>query len=51
LIARAPAARLDYIAFLAPETLEALRVVRPGALMALAVFLGSTRLIDNARLE
>lgn len=50
-VARAPAARLDYVAFFDPETLQPLRTVRPGAHMALAVYLGNTRLIDNARIE
>lgn len=50
-VARAPAARLDYVAFFDPETLQPLRVVRRGAQMALAVYLGPTRLIDNARLD
>ncbi len=50
-VGRAPAARLDYVAFFDPETLQPLRTVRRGAHMALAVFLGGTRLIDNARLE
>jgi len=45
-----PDARVDYIAFFQPRTLETLRRVRPGAHMALAVFVGSTRLIDNGRL-
>lgn len=50
-VARAPAARLDYVAFFEPDTLKPLRVVGRGAHMALAVYLGDTRLIDNARLE
>jgi pantoate--beta-alanine ligase len=45
-----PAARVDYIEFFDPETLQHLTQVRPGAHMALAVFIGRTRLIDNARL-
>lgn len=49
-IERQPGARVDYIAFFDPETLEpAIRVTR-GIHMALAVFVGKTRLIDNARL-
>jgi len=50
-VARAPAARLDYVAFFDPDTLQPLRTVRRGAHMALAVYLGNTRLIDNARIE
>jgi pantoate--beta-alanine ligase len=49
-IARAPDARVDYISFFDPETLRPLRRVQPGAHLALAVTVGSTRLIDNARL-
>ena len=46
-----PETRLDYIAFFDPETLQPHSTVRPGTHMALAVFVGSTRLIDNDRLE
>jgi len=49
-IERAPAARLDYVEFFDPETLVPVSSVRRGAHMALAVFFGKTRLIDNARL-
>lgn len=51
LIATCPAARLDYVDFFDPETLQPVRTVRRGAHMALAVCLGGTRLIDNARLN
>jgi pantoate--beta-alanine ligase len=43
-------ARLDYIQFFDSETLVPTQTVRPGTHMALAVFLGKTRLIDNGRL-
>ena len=49
-IAQRPAARLDYLEFFEPNTLEPVSKVKPGAHMALAVFFGKTRLIDNARL-
>lgn len=49
-ITAAPLARLDYVEFFHPETLEPAATVRPGTHMALAVFFGKTRLIDNARL-
>jgi pantoate--beta-alanine ligase len=49
-IATRPAARLDYIEFFDPESLQPLANVSPGAQMALAVFFGKTRLIDNAKL-
>jgi pantoate--beta-alanine ligase len=50
LVESAPAARLDYVEFFDPETLTPVRKVEPGTHMALAVFVGKTRLIDNARL-
>ena len=49
-IEQQPAARLDYVEFFDPETLVALAKVKRGVHMALAVFVGKTRLIDNARL-
>ena len=49
-ITAAPLARLDYVAFFDPETLEPARQVARGTQMALAVFFGGTRLIDNAKL-
>lgn len=45
-----PLARLDYVEFFDPETLQAVKTVKRGTQMALAVFFGKTRLIDNARL-
>jgi pantoate--beta-alanine ligase len=45
-----PLARLDYVEFFDPETLQPVQQVKRGAHMALAVFFGKTRLIDNARL-
>lgn len=49
-IERQPGARVDYLEFFDPATLEPRRRVRAGTRFALAVFLGRTRLIDNARL-
>jgi pantoate--beta-alanine ligase len=43
--------RLDYAEIVDPHTLEPLREVRPGALAAVAAYVGSTRLIDNAILR
>lgn len=40
-------AKIDYIAIVDTETLNALTEVVPGALIALAVYFGKTRLIDN----
>ncbi|MGV3775031.1 MAG: pantoate--beta-alanine ligase [Verrucomicrobiales bacterium] len=43
-----PSARVDYIEFFDPLSLEPMTELRPGCHMALAVYVGSTRLIDNA---
>jgi pantoate--beta-alanine ligase len=45
-----PDARLDYVEFFDAETLAPVTKVTRGARMALAVFVGKARLIDNARL-
>jgi len=50
LIERQPAARVDYVEFFQPDTLAPVRQVRRGTHLALAVFVGKTRLIDNAAL-
>ena len=50
LIERQPAARVDYIEFFDPGTLEQVERVGPHSHMAMAVFIGNTRLIDNASL-
>jgi pantoate--beta-alanine ligase len=50
LIEAEPAARLDYVEFFDPDTLDAVSRVAPGARIALAVCIGKTRLIDNAPL-
>ena len=49
-ITAAPLARLDYVEFFDPQTLQPVQKVKPGTHMALAVFFGKTRLIDNAGL-
>ena len=49
-IEQQPDARVDYIEFFHPQTLQAVSRVEPGTHLALAVFVGKTRLIDNARL-
>lgn len=51
LIEKQPDARVDYIEFFDPTTFEKVDLVNRHAHMALAVFVGSTRLIDNASLE
>jgi pantoate--beta-alanine ligase len=50
LIERERETRLDYVEFFDPDTLRPAAKVRPGLQLALAVFVGRTRLIDNARL-
>jgi pantoate--beta-alanine ligase len=50
LIQQQPAARVDHIAFFDPVTLREVQSVQHGTQLALAVFIGQTRLIDNARL-
>ena len=49
-ITAAPLARLDYVEFFDPETLQPVTQVKRGTHMAQAVFFGKTRLIDNATL-
>ena len=49
-IDRQPSARLDYIEFIHPETLAPVTEVTSGVQLVLAVFVGQTRLIDNARI-
>ncbi len=45
-----PGVRLDYLAFVDSEHLRPMQRVTRGCRMLLAAYLGSTRLIDNARL-
>ena len=47
LVATASQAKLDYVEFFDPETLTPVAKVSHGTHMALAVFVGKTRLIDN----
>ncbi len=49
-VEREPAARVEYIEFFDPNTLVPFGKVTRGTHLALAVFVGKTRLIDNARL-
>ena len=46
-IAEEPGARLDYFAIVDPDTLDPVADVSRGALVAIAAYIGSTRLIDN----
>ena len=46
-IAREESVRLDYFEIVDPETLEAVETAERGALVAVAAFVGATRIIDN----
>jgi pantoate--beta-alanine ligase len=50
IIGEAPLARIDYVDVVDAETLQPIASVRPNSLLALAVYFGKTRLIDNIRL-
>ena len=50
-IAEQPAVRLDYLEIVDPDTLEAISEVAASALVAVAAFVGGTRLIDNILLS
>jgi pantoate--beta-alanine ligase len=49
-IGEAPLTQIDYVELVDAETLQPVEMVRPNSLLALAVFFGKTRLIDNIRL-
>ena len=49
-INEAPLARIDYVEVVDVETLQPVETVAANSLLALAVFFGKTRLIDNIRL-
>jgi pantothenate synthetase len=46
-MAQEPEVRIDYFAIVDPDTLLPLDDAAPGALVAVAAYVGSTRLIDN----
>jgi len=46
-----PETQIDYISFCHPETLEDIDYITDEALLALAVKVGKTRLIDNTIIE
>jgi pantoate--beta-alanine ligase len=47
IIAAEPGARLDYFAIVNPDTLDPVTEIYPGTLIAVAAWVGTTRLIDN----
>ena len=50
MIDQAPLARIDYISLVDADSLKPVESVGPNSLLAVAVFFGKTRLIDNIRL-
>jgi pantoate--beta-alanine ligase len=50
-IAQEPLARIDYVAVCDPDTLREVEQLSGTVLVALAVYIGKTRLIDNALLH
>ncbi len=46
-VRQSPLARIDYVELVDSETLQPVESAAPGSLLALAVFFGNTRLIDN----
>jgi pantoate--beta-alanine ligase len=46
-IAEVPEVRIDYLEIVDPDTLDPVSDVSKGALVAVAAYLGTTRLIDN----
>lgn len=51
IIAEAPLARIDYVEVVDAASLNPVETVGPGSLLALAVYFGKTRLIDNVTLS
>jgi pantoate--beta-alanine ligase len=47
ILGQEPSARLDYLEIVDPDTLEAVNSIENPALVAIAAFVGATRLIDN----
>jgi pantoate--beta-alanine ligase len=50
IISQEPDTRIDYLALVDPETLEEVEAVQGAARLAMAVWVGNTRLIDNSLL-
>ena len=50
-LSRGALVRIQYVELVDPETLEPVLKARPGDVLALAAFVGSTRLIDNLELQ
>ena len=50
IISEAPLARVDYVDLVDADTLHPIESVQPNSVLAVAVFFGKTRLIDNIML-
>jgi len=50
-ISQAPLARIDYVEVVDAETLQPINLLKPNALLTVAVYFGKTRLIDNIFLQ
>jgi pantoate--beta-alanine ligase len=50
IVSEAPLARIDYVELVDAETLQPIDLLRPKSVLALAVYFGKTRLIDNIQL-
>jgi pantoate--beta-alanine ligase len=50
IVGETPLARIDYVELVDADTLEPIEALTPNSLLALAVYFGKTRLIDNIRL-
>lgn len=51
IIAESPIGKIDYVEIVSRDTLQPIKVLHGSALIALAVYFGKTRLIDNIFLE
>jgi pantoate--beta-alanine ligase len=51
MISEAPLARIDYVDLVDAETLQPIDSLKPNSLLAVAVYFGKTRLIDNIQLR
>lgn len=51
IIEREPSTKIDYVEIVHPMTLEPIKSIEDKAVIALAVFVGRARLIDNMKLE
>ncbi len=50
-IGTAPLAKIDYVELVDADTLQPIEIVTPNSLLAVAVYFGRTRVIDNIRLK